>query len=106
MQRSFKDDYCFLAQEHFYNNCKHPFQVLFIVNDNGDTVGTVTVERIRDLVGISSFCILPEYQNKGIGRATITELRSVYTTDLAVIDCPKEHLLETIYKGMPVIFRD
>lgn len=105
LQRAFGGSYSYLAQEKFYNNPVNRFWVLFITTQDGHIVGTVTVEWIGDLVGISNFGILPEYQRKGIGKAALAELRSIYG-DICVIDCPEEELLTSIYKGMPIIFRD
>lgn len=43
------------------------FHENFIIEYNKKAVGFITVKKLNDRIHIDKFCILPEYQNRGIG---------------------------------------
>ena len=54
--------------------------VWFGVNDDGELVGIMGIEPIKDVTLIRHAYVLPEYQNRGIGKQLLTYLINLTTT--------------------------
>ena len=101
LQSAFLDEYKREDNERFYRLKRAT--VYFILHE-GERIGTFTLRNIMDYVGLSSFAIKPKYQGKGYGREVIYTLLDQYP-NLAVIDLPRDTLVSSIYKGLPILYR-
>lgn len=73
----------------------------YIIKKGSITVGVFQLKPVQGYSGLVNFAIYPEYQGRGYGTDAITILRK--TTNLAIINEPKEHLKRGLYKGIPII---
>ena len=75
---------------------------VYIVILDGLPVGSFRLINHHGFKGLSDFCIIKDYQRKGIGRSVVNHLRSTYS-NLVIIELPEPHLINSLYKNIPII---